>query len=292
MNLTITGYSTALFATWYFVEDYRLLFDAGDGVASTLLQKSRKIDHIFLSHADRDHLTGLLRLNELIVRDGLPNLYFPEDAHSVSALEIFSKQFDARVGQTNWQGMASQQSVMIQKDLYVQAFRNNHVASAQPWQVKSVSYQLYQLKEKLKAELVGLPQEQLTRLALTAGRQTMTDQIRSNLVGYSGDTPADQLEQWNHTSILIHEATFLSRQDIKEIDPTRNRHSTLEEVLREVSQLTIETLILGHFSSRYSSEQIDAAIKKYCQLYKIQIPVYRLLPGQVQWDILQSQPIN
>src|SRR4051812_40945568 len=120
MNLTITGYSTALFATWYFIEDYRLLFDAGDGVASSLLQKSRKIDHIFLSHADRDHLTGLLRLNELIARDGLPNLYFPLDARSFSALEIFSKQFDARVDQTSWQGMTHQQSVMIQKDIYVQ----------------------------------------------------------------------------------------------------------------------------------------------------------------------------
>ena len=292
MKLTITGYSTALFATWYFIEDYRLLFDAGDGVAATLLQKSRKIDHIFLSHADRDHLTGLLRLNELIVRDGLPKLYFPGDAGSFSALEIFSKQFDARVGQTHWQGMAHQQSVMIQKGLYVQALRNNHVVRAQPQQVKSVSYQLYQLKEKLKAELVGLPQEQLTQLALTYGRETMTEPVRTNLVGYSGDTPADQLGQWNHTGILIHEATFLSRQDIKELDPNRNRHSTLEEVLREVAQLQIDTLILGHFSSRYSPEQIDSAIKKYCQLYKIQIPVYRLLPGQVQWDILQSQPIN
>jgi len=292
MNLTITGYSTALFATWYFIEDYRLLFDAGDGVASYLLQKSRKIDHIFLSHADRDHLTGLLRLNELIARDGLPNLYYPLDARSFSALEIFSKQFDARVGQTNWQGLAHQQSVMIQKDIYVQALRNNHVVSAQPQQIKSVSYQLYQLKQKLKAELVGFSQEQLTQLALAAGRETMTESIRSNLVGYSGDTPPDQLGQWNHTRILIHEATFLNRQDMKEIDPTRNQHSTLEEVLREVAQLTIDTLILGHFSSRYSPEQIDSSIKKYCQQYKVQIPVYRLLPGQVQWDILQGQPIN
>ena len=77
MNLTITGYSTALFATWYFIEELRLLFDAGDGVAPTLLQKSRKIDHIFLSHADRDHVTGLLRLNELIARDRAPSAIFP-----------------------------------------------------------------------------------------------------------------------------------------------------------------------------------------------------------------------
>lgn len=292
MNLTITGYSTALFSTWYFIEELRLLFDAGDGVAPTLLQKSRKIDHIFLSHADRDHLTGLLRLNELIAREGLPHLYFPADARSIPALESFSKQFDARVDQTSWQGLAHQQHVLIQKDTFVQALRNNHVALAQPEQVKSVSYQLYQLKHKLKAELVGLSQAQLTQIALQRGRETMTEPIRTNLIGYSGDTPADQLAQWDHTGILIHEATFLRREDLKAIDPTRNRHSTLEEVLRQVAHLKIDTLILGHFSSRYSAEEIDSAIRTYCQYYKVQIPVYRLLPGQVQWNILQSQPIN
>ena len=102
MTLTITGYSTALFATWYFIEELRLLFDAGDGVAPTLLQKSRKIDHIFLSHADRDHVTGLIRLNELNARDGFPRVLYPADTTSIPALEAFSKQFDRLVQQTVW----------------------------------------------------------------------------------------------------------------------------------------------------------------------------------------------
>lgn len=57
MEFTISGYSTALFSTWYFIEELGLLFDAGDGVITYLLQKSRKIKYIFISHADRDHLT-------------------------------------------------------------------------------------------------------------------------------------------------------------------------------------------------------------------------------------------
>ncbi len=39
MNLTITGYSTALFSTWYFIEELGILFDVGDGITSILLQK-------------------------------------------------------------------------------------------------------------------------------------------------------------------------------------------------------------------------------------------------------------
>ena len=58
MDFTISGYSTALFATWYFIDELDLLFDAGDGVVAGLTQKSGKIKHIFISHADRDHLTA------------------------------------------------------------------------------------------------------------------------------------------------------------------------------------------------------------------------------------------
>ena len=54
MKLTITGYSTALFSTWYFIEELGLLFEADDGVTASLLQKARKIEHVFISHADRD----------------------------------------------------------------------------------------------------------------------------------------------------------------------------------------------------------------------------------------------
>ena len=48
MKLTITGFSTALFSTWYFIEELGLLFDCGDGASAGLLQKTRKIKHIFV----------------------------------------------------------------------------------------------------------------------------------------------------------------------------------------------------------------------------------------------------
>src|ERR1700754_3773644 len=100
MQLTITGYSTALFATWYFVEEWGVLFDAGDGIISALLQKSRKVDHVFISHADRDHLTGLLQFNQLNARPGFPVMHYPKDAGSFPVLEEFSKRFDQQVQRT------------------------------------------------------------------------------------------------------------------------------------------------------------------------------------------------
>ena len=292
MTLTITGYSTALFSTWYFVEELGLLFDAGDGVAATLLQKSRKIEHIFLSHADRDHVTGLLRLNELNARPGFPQLYFPADAGSILALETFAKQFDTRVGQTGWNPTGADEHVPVRKDVFVQTVRNNHVVRAGPQQVKSMGFQVYQVKNKLKPEYLGLSGEALRQLGAQIGKENLTDVVRTNLLAYSGDTPVENFDRWHDTPILIHEATFLTNDEFTRLDQNRNRHSTLEAVLQQVAETCIETLILGHFSSRYSHAEIDEAIRRFCKLFNVKIPVYRLLPGQTYWNILSGEPIN
>ncbi len=97
MNLTITGYSTALFSTWYFIEELGLLFDAGDGVTAGLLQKSRKVKNILISHADRDHITGLLQFNQLNARDGLPVIHFPKDSSCGHCLPFFLFYYTANI---------------------------------------------------------------------------------------------------------------------------------------------------------------------------------------------------
>ncbi|MEL7006774.1 MAG: RNAse Z, partial [Bacteroidota bacterium] len=94
MNFTITGYSTALFSTWFFIDELALLFDAGDGVSAGLVQKARKIKHAFISHADRDHLSGLIQFNQLNAREGYPIIYYPENSGSFPALKAFTSAFD------------------------------------------------------------------------------------------------------------------------------------------------------------------------------------------------------
>lgn len=100
-DLTITGYSTALFSTWYFVRDYGILFDCGDGASTALMQKSRRVKHVFVSHADRDHLAGLLQFNQLNGRDGL-TIYYPKDCGSFPAMADFTAKFDPHMAGTRW----------------------------------------------------------------------------------------------------------------------------------------------------------------------------------------------
>jgi ribonuclease Z len=291
MKLTITGYSTAMFATWYFVEELGLLFDAGDGLTASLLQKARKVDNVFISHADRDHLTGLLQFNQLNARPGFPKIYYPANCGSFPNLAEFSSRFDPHVAGTVWTPVAGNEHIKVRDGLFVQSIRNSHV-QAEPHVFKSLGYQVYETKSKLKEEFLNIPKADLQQLIAQKGKEYVTTVVRNNLLTYSGDTPILDFEKWNNTKILIHEATFLNAADQGPIQPRRNLHSNLEEVLSRVSDLKIETLILGHFSSRYSAEQIDNSIKTLCSHYQIKIPVYRLLPGQLHRNILAEQPIN
>lgn len=291
MQLTITGYSTALFSTWYFIEEWGILFDAGEGLMSALLQKSRKIDHVFISHADRDHITGLLQFNQLNARPGYPIMYYPKDAGSFPALEAFSKKFDPHVARTTWTPVTEGDEIPIAKDLLVKPVRNGHVP-VDAHIIKSLGYTVVQTRKKLKPEFAHLSGQELRQLADQQGRDSFSMELRVNLLAYSGDTPVEDGAKWDNTEILIHEATFLDNGEPVKTRDYGNKHSCLEEVIEMVSSLHIGQLILGHFSSRYSPEEIDRAIKDLCEKYAINIPVRRVLPGETVHDLLNQPPIN
>lgn len=291
MQLTLTGYSTALFSTWFFVEELGLLFDAGDGVAAGLLQKSRKIKYVFISHADRDHLTGLLQLNQLNAQKGFPIIYYPKDCGSFPHLEAFSKKFDPHVSGTIWQPIEEGMEFEIKKGIFVRAIRNSHVL-AEKGISKSLSFKVFEKKTKLKPEFLQYSGKEIQQLMKTKGKATLTEEIESNLISYSGDTPVEDYETWNGSKILIHEATFLGGEENIKHKPHGNQHSTLEEVMEMVSNIDIGSLVLSHFSSRYSPTEIDNRIKSLCEKYGIDIPVYRVLPGEILRGILKGKTIK
>ncbi len=285
MKLTITGYSTALFSTWYFIEELGLLFDAGDGLCAALLQKSKKIDHVFISHADRDHLTGLLQFNQLNARNGLPIIHYPKDCGSFPFMEAFFKKFDPHTSGTVWQPIIDGEKTWIRKDIYVQAIRNSHVAAPEN-KHKSLGYKVVQVTHKLNPELIKLSGIEIKKAIEAAGKAATHTEIHQTLVCYSGDTPVENFEHWHGAKVLIHEATFLQEEGA-----TGNKHSCLEDVIKAVAAIKVEKLILGHFSSRYSAELIDAKIQEFCLKYDLKIPVFRILPSQTVWDVLNQPPI-
>lgn len=287
-QLTITGYSTALFSTWYFIDEMGILFDCGDGVSSGLLQKGRKIKHVFISHPDRDHLAGLLQFNQLNARAGL-KIYYPKDSGSFPALADFSAKFDPQVSGTQWVPIDDGDEIRIREDVAVRAISNRHVQGKDG--TRSLTFLVDRIARKLKSELVGKPGSEIATIRQREGEEAISDLSRTTQLIYSGDTPIETDGRYNDAEVLIHEATFLVAGEIDPDNPRRNKHSSLDQVIGMVRDSNIQKLILGHFSSRYSHQEIDEAIKRECELNQISIPVFRLHPGQIVRDVLSSEPV-
>lgn len=286
-DLSITGYSTALFSTWYFIDEMSILFDCGDGATSGLLQKSRKVKHVFISHADRDHIAGLIQFNQLNARAGL-KIYYPADSGSFPALASFSEKFDPHVGGTKWIPIEADSEFRIREDLSVRPIPNVHIDPKLG--SKSFGYLVESISRKLKPEMLGKKGTEIAAIRKEKGEQAISDISRKRKLFYSGDTPIEFDGRYDNTEILIHEATFLTASEIDPDNPHRNKHSSLDQVMKMVAGSNIQHLVLGHFSSRYNDEEIDEAIQKEARRQKIQIPVYRLLPGKMVRDVLGGGP--
>lgn len=288
MKLTVHGYSTALYATWYFIEELGILFDAGDGVCANLLGKAGKVKHVFVSHADRDHLTGLLQFNQLFA--GLqPTIYYPKDSGSFPFLKDFFTKFDPHNTGTDWQAIEDKSIISTKNSIQVEAIENGHVV--QPGLLKSLSFKVFETKRKLKSDFVNLHKDKLIQIKKENGADFLTNEVKRNIISYSADTPIDDYERYHNSEILIHEATFLTKEETN-TKAWKNKHSSLDEVFEMVANISVDKLVLGHFSSRYDQNEIDIEIKKHIQQYNIKIPVYRIPIGKAVKNILEQTPIN
>jgi len=283
VKLTITAASTALFSTWVFVENFGLLFDAGDGASAGLGQKCRKIRHIFVTHADRDHICGLLQLNQLNARHGIPSIYYPKDCGSFPALRDFVGKFDPQSGSASWIGLEAGNFVDLNKEYLVEARTSEHVSSGEL--TKALDYTVCSRRRSLRDGLKDLSGPEIAKLRKSKGDSHIMESRIEKLIGYSGDAPKLDRERWQGVKILIHEATFLDPKT------ARNSHSNLPQVIHAASELELEALILLHFSARYSKEEIENAIRREAEAASPSFPIFAVYPGEIVKDVLSSTPV-
>lgn len=285
--LTLRGASTALFSTWYMAEQWGVMFDCGDGASAALMHKARKVRHLFLSHADRDHVAGLLAYQQLY---GGPRLtiHYPADSGSFPALARFCRDFDPWVEGTVWRPVAPGEAVEIGAGLSVRALENTHMSGIRPG-VKSLSYFVERSIRKLRPEFHGRPGAEIGALRAERGEAAITAEHRSLALAYSADTGVLHDGRYDRAGVLIHEATFIDRADSSEGDPARFRHSVLEDVLAMVAAARPAHLVLGHFSGRYDAARIAAAVREGRARHGLTMPVSLVLPGAVSHDILADR---
>lgn len=277
--MKITAYSTALYSTWIFVEELRLLFDAGDGVAAALGGKGRKAKTVALSHSDRDHVTGLLQLQQLHARHNGLRVLYPADSRGIPLLADFCRRFDPWAGPyVNWERVLPDDRVGIEADLALVPVQNTHVPGKG---IRSLGYRVVRTVRKLRAEYVGRSGNELAAM----DRERITETIERPLLAFSGDTGPMEPEAWAGQPILIHEATFLRQADVERGPERTQLHSCLDEVLDLARAARPERLVLTHLSPRYAEEQAREAIAATAREMRLQMPIWLVPPGRVVPDV-------
>jgi ribonuclease Z len=290
-QITITAYSTALFSTWVFVDQWRLLLDAGDGVCAGLLQKTRKIHTVAVTHADRDHLAGLLQLLQLNSRDGLPHILYPADCGSFPSLAAFCEKFDPHTeGKASWTAIRPGDVVNLVKGYKLTTASSSHFTDA-AGKIKSLSYFVLRETRILKPQYVGLGQAELDHLRQQHGVDELTQVTEEPILAYSGDTAIGSPETWRGYRILIHEATYLSHDDAGDQSGRRNQHSVLADVLEMTRQAGPEVLVLTHLSPRYKVAEVLETVQRQSRDLAVQFPVHVVPPGEIVRDVLNTKPV-
>ncbi|CAN6246682.1 unnamed protein product [Urochloa humidicola] len=217
-------------------------------------------DFLFVSHAHMDHIGGLPMYVGMRGRRGLrpPTVFVPSClADLVRSLFDVLRAMDRSRFEHELVPLEVGEEYELGKGLRVKAFRTYHV-------VPSQGYVIYKVKQKLKDEYAGLPGKELSSLR-KAGVE-ITNTVSTPEVAFTGDTMSDFILDPDNADvlkakILVVESTYID--DSKSIEDAREKgHTHLSEIASLSDKLENKAILLNHFSSRYTAEDIDAAINR------------------------------
>lgn len=259
--LNFTVFSKALYSTWIYYSPERILFDAGEGVATMLNNKIYAIRHIFLTHGHVDHITGLwsiinTRNNAMGDREKPLTVYYPYGNQGIAIYADFLKKANSELRfELKFQPVKAEEKIFLRNSgaftRYVQPFKVTHTYSE-----VSFGYHVIDVRKRLKQEYRNLPSEEISKIAIELGSDLITETYEKKVLTISGDTLLLKKEDIMDTEILFHECTFLKKEDRK-----FNNHASLDEIIELVKDTNIKTLVLYHISSRYV-RMLENTIKK------------------------------
>jgi len=287
----IALFSIPLVTTWVLDDTHRILFDAGDGVTAMLDARIQRIRLIAITHAHRDHCSGLMQLLNLTGGSGEQTVVYPDGSGALRALSTFLSAFDARTtGKVAWQPTNETQALEIQPPRhFLRSFPTNHYPPSTPPRRLSLGYQIVRLVDRLRPEYVGLPQEELDRLWREHGSSYITHTVEDTLLSITGDTTPLDPALVAGSRVLLHECTFLDPSEKEEMEERSHPHSCLDDALRTARDAQVEYLGLYHVSRRYEDSTILRQIRDRCAQMNLACKVSVALPGRFYDDLFAQR---
>jgi ribonuclease Z len=127
--------------------------------------------------------------------------------------------------------------------------------------VPSRGFVVWERRNKLKEEFVGLPGEKIRDLRLSG--TAVTKETRTPLVAYTGDTAPlglDACPAAFEAKILIAELSFIRANHRRE-KIHKYGHMHLDDFLEREAKFKNELIVASHFSTRYHPDEVRRSLE-------------------------------
>lgn len=252
-GLTVEGYSRAAVQTYWRIPELKLGFDLGAhpwdfmGTATW-----------FLSHCHLDHVAALplYVARRRLMKMAPPRIFLP--AYAVEPvrkmLDAFERLDRGRLP-CDLIAVTAGEEHELSRELVVKVLKTKHT-------LPSVGYVIFERRKKLKPEFRQLTGKEIRDLK-NSGVE-IVDELRFPLVGYTGDTSPEGLDNnplFFECRILITELTFLAPDHRMQLIH-KNGHMHLDDLVRRQDKFKNEVIVAGHLSTRYNRKEAEHYVHK------------------------------
>ncbi|MBY0457536.1 MAG: metal-dependent hydrolase, partial [Gemmataceae bacterium] len=206
----------------------------------------------FISHTHLDHIAALpvYVARRRMMKMDPPTIYMPaEGLDDVKKLMAIMHRLDRGRQLAHLHGLAAGAEVELTREHVVTAFDTVHT-------IPSRGFVVWERRNKLKDEFIGLPGEKIKEIKLSGVE--ITREVRIPLVAYTGDTsPAglDNCPACFEAKILITEMSFV-RAAHRRDKIHKFGHMHLDDFVERAARFKNEVIIAGHFSTRYHPNEV------------------------------------
>ena len=246
-GLTVEGWSRAAVQSYWRVPELKVGFDLGAQPWDFMGTPTW-----FISHAHLDHVAALpvYVARRRMMKMEPPTIYVPaENLDDLKKLMQIMHRLDRGRQPADLKGVAAGDTIELSREHVVTVFNTVHT-------VPSRGFVVWDRRNKLKDEYVGLPGNQIRDLKLSGVE--ITREVRIPLVAYTGDTaPAglDAEPACYDAKILITEMSFI-REKHRRDKIHKFGHMHLDDFVERADRFKNELIVTGHFSTRYHPDEV------------------------------------
>jgi ribonuclease Z len=246
-GLTIEGYSRAAVQSYWRVPELKVGFDLGGHPWDFMGTPTW-----FISHSHLDHIAALpvYVARRRMMKMEPPTIYLPVEAlENVQKMLAIFQRLDRGRQTCNLVGVEPGQEIALSREHVATVFATTHT-------IPSVGFVIWDRRNKLKEEYLGLPGDQIRDLRKSGVE--VTREMRTPLVAYTGDTSPAGIDAYPpvfQAKILITEMSFIRAKHRRD-KIHKFGHMHLDDFLERADRFQNELIVCGHYSTRYHAQEI------------------------------------